>query len=68
MVDDIFKDKMLKLTEVARICFVTVGTVKLWIYRGKLKATKTMGGHHRVWMEDLGDFLKKNGIGHRTYR
>ena len=68
MVDNIIKDKLLKTSEVAKICFVTVGTVKSWIYKGKLKATKTMGGHHRVWMKDLKDFVDNNPSGRKTFR
>lgn len=63
---NIISGKMLKTSQVARICGVTVGTVKTWIYKGKLKATKTMGGHHRVWMKDLGDFIEKYPTGLRT--
>ncbi len=68
MVDDIIKDKMLKTSEVARICFASVGTVKSWIYKGKLKSTKTMGGHHRVWMKDLRDFINNDPNNNRTFK
>lgn len=43
-------------------CMVSTTTVRRWIKDGKLQATKLPGGHFRVTVEDLMDFLKQNGI------
>ena len=34
--------------EAANILGISYPTLKQWIYRGKIKTTKTPGGHHRV--------------------
>jgi molybdopterin-binding protein len=40
--------KFLPPREAANILGVSYPTLKQWIYRGKIKTTKTPGGHHRV--------------------
>jgi excisionase family DNA binding protein len=44
---------LIKTKQAARLLGVTVQTVKNYIYSGKLKSYKTLGGHHRVLISDL---------------
>jgi len=46
---------LIKTKQAARLLGVTVQTVKNYIYSGKLKSYKTLGGHHRVMIADLQD-------------
>ena len=39
---------LLKPAEAARVAGVSYPTLKQWIYSGKLRASKTAGGHHRI--------------------
>ena len=50
-------DRLIGPTEAAEIVGVSFGTVKNWIYHGKLKTTKTAGGHHRISESSLLAFL-----------
>ncbi len=45
--------KMLTTGKAAKICSVTPDTVLKWIRSGRLPATRTPGGHHRVSRQDL---------------
>lgn len=38
---------MYTTTEVAKLFSVDPKTVKRWVYLGKLKSSKTLGGHYR---------------------
>ncbi|HEX3435901.1 MAG TPA: helix-turn-helix transcriptional regulator [Pseudacidobacterium sp.] len=38
---------------------ISYPTVKQWLYRGKLKAVKTPGGHYRIPESELDSFLHK---------
>ena len=51
-------EKMYTTFEVARICRVSPGSVIRWIKEGKLPASITAGGHHRVQANDLMTLLK----------
>jgi molybdopterin-binding protein len=42
---------------------VSYPTIKQWIYRGKLRAVKTPGGHHRIPQSEV-DRLLYRGRGH----
>lgn len=42
--------------EVAALCEVSIGAVKKWIRRGKLRAMKTPGGHFRVLADEFERF------------
>jgi excisionase family DNA binding protein/putative nucleotidyltransferase with HDIG domain len=46
---------LIKTKQAAHLLGVTVQTVKNYIYSGKLKSYKTLGGHHRVMISDLQD-------------
>lgn len=51
-------EKLYSTFEVARICRVSPGSVNRWIKEGKLPASITAGGHHRVRHHELLSFLK----------
>ena len=40
--------ELLKPNDAAKLAGVSYLTLKRWIYSGKIKATKTAGGHHRI--------------------
>jgi excisionase family DNA binding protein/putative nucleotidyltransferase with HDIG domain len=44
---------IIKTKQAAHLLGVTVQTVKNYIYTGKLKSHKTLGGHHRIMISDL---------------
>lgn len=44
---------LIKTKQAANLLGVTVQTVKNYIYSGKLKSHKTLGGHHRIMISDL---------------
>ena len=48
--------------QVAKFCNVSRGSVVRWIREGKLKAAVTMGGHHRIFDEDIVELLKSLGF------
>jgi molybdopterin-binding protein len=39
---------LLRPLDAARLAGVSYPTIKQWIYRGKIRSTKTAGGHHRI--------------------
>ena len=51
-------DILLKPREAAATLGVSYATLKQWILAGKLKTTKTPGGHHRIRQSTLGPLLK----------
>ena len=40
--------ELLKPLDAARLAGVSYPTLKQWIYQGKIRSTKTAGGHHRI--------------------
>lgn len=54
--------KSLSTSEVARLLGVTAGSVANWIDRNRLKAGRTPGGHRRIVVSDLVDFLKRQKL------
>jgi ribonuclease P protein subunit RPR2 len=50
---NISKSEILTPRQVAAILGVSCQTIKNYIYRGRLRAYKTPGGHHRIRREDL---------------
>ncbi len=50
--------------EVAKLCSVKADTVLKWIKKGRLAATRTAGGHHRVDRRDLAALMDSNGSVH----
>src|SRR6201984_2505856 len=51
--------KLLAPREAANILGVSYPTLKQWIYRGKIKAAKTPGGHHRVPESEIDRLIPK---------
>ena len=45
--------ELLKPMDAARLAGVSYPTMKQWIYKGKIKTTKTVGGHHRVARSEI---------------
>ena len=52
-------EKFYSTFDIARICQVSPGSVIRWIHDGKLPASLTAGGHHRIYYADLIPFLKQ---------
>lgn len=44
---------LLKLKDAAARIGVSYPTIKQWIYNGKIRSTKTVGGHHRIPQEEV---------------
>jgi molybdopterin-binding protein len=40
--------ELLKPIDAAQLAGVSYPTLKQWIYKGKIRTTKTAGGHHRI--------------------
>jgi excisionase family DNA binding protein len=51
-------EKFFSTFEVARMCYVSPGSVIRWIHEGKLEAGLTAGGHHRVPAEAVLQLLE----------
>jgi molybdopterin-binding protein len=45
--------ELLKPIDAARMAGVSYPTLKQWIYSGKIRSTKTAGGHHRVARSEI---------------
>jgi molybdopterin-binding protein len=45
--------ELLKPMDAARLAGVSYPTLKQWIYKGKVKTTRTAGGHHRVARSEI---------------
>jgi excisionase family DNA binding protein len=56
------RKKYLTTTEAAQLCKVTRFTVRNWVNNGRLKSSRTLGGHRRILREDLMKFMKKNMV------
>lgn len=52
-------EKFYSTFEVAKICRVSPGSVTRWIKEGRLPASLTAGGHHRITGQDLQALLKE---------
>ncbi len=51
--------RLLAPREAANILGVSYPTLKQWIYHGKIKSTKTPGGHHRVPESEIDRLIPK---------
>lgn len=56
------EDKYFTPSKIGRIVGVHHNTILRWIEQGKLKAYTTLGGHRRIWLEDLLEFLAVNSM------
>jgi len=52
-------NEFLTAKEAAKLLKVSVGTIKNYIYRKKLKSFKTPGGQHRISKSDLSEIIKQ---------
>lgn len=52
--------KILTTFETAKYLGVSPYTIRLWVIKGLLPAYATPGGHRRIKLEELDNFLKKN--------
>ncbi len=56
----------LSVREAAQRLGVSYPTVKQWIYRGKLRTVKTVGGHHRIAQSEIDRLLFQQGRQQQT--
>ena len=52
---------LLSVREAAQRLGVSYPTVKQWIYRGKVRTVKTVGGHHRIAQSEIDRLLFQQG-------
>lgn len=45
--------ELLKPMDAAQLAGVSYPTLKQWIYKGKIRTTKTAGGHHRIARREI---------------
>src|SRR6476646_9550030 len=45
--------ELLRPIDAAQLAGVSYPTLKQWIYKGKLRSTKTAGGHHRIARSEI---------------
>jgi molybdopterin-binding protein len=57
--------ELLRLHEAAALAGVSYPTLKQWIYKGKIKSVKTVGGHHRIPKSEI---ERLSGAGRRKAR
>lgn len=50
------------LKSIGNYCMVSTTTVRRWIKQGQLHAVQLPGGHYRVTVQDLINFLKQNNL------
>jgi molybdopterin-binding protein len=53
--------ELLGVREAARRLGVSYPTLKQWIYRGKVRTVKTVGGHHRIAQSEIDRVLFQHG-------
>jgi molybdopterin-binding protein len=52
-------EKLFSAREAAQVLGVSYPTLKLWIYKKKIRTIKTAGGHHRIPESQLDRFLHR---------
>jgi excisionase family DNA binding protein len=57
------ESRQLTTSEAAKLCSVQPDTVLKWVKKGKLRAVRTAGGHHRIEYRDLEPFLRARRAG-----
>lgn len=55
-------EDILTVVKAGRYCKVSPKTIINWVEAGHIKAYKTVGGHRRITVANLLDFMKKQGI------
>lgn len=58
--------ELLKPTDAAQLAGVSYPTLKQWIYQGKIRSTKTAGGHHRIARSEIERVTGTNRKGPKT--
>ena len=53
-------DPLLKLRDAALQLGISFPTIKQWIYRKKIRAVQTAGGHHRIPQSEVDRFLYRS--------
>ncbi len=53
--------ELIRLPEAARQLGVSYPTLKQWIYKGKIKSVRTVGGHHRVGRAEIDRLVFRTG-------
>lgn len=53
---------VLSTKDAARICKVALSTIVYWFDKGLIKGYRTPGGHRRIFMSDLEEFMKDHEI------
>ena len=54
--------KLLSTSQVAELLGVSDQSVANWVDNGQLKAGRTPGGHRRIAVEDLVEFMRRQGL------
>jgi len=57
------ESRQLTTGEAAELCSVQPDTVLKWVKKGRLRAVRTAGGHHRIDYRDLESFLRAHRVG-----
>jgi excisionase family DNA binding protein len=57
------ESRQLTTSEAAELCSVKSDTVLKWVKKGRLRAVRTAGGHHRIEYRDLESFLWAHRVG-----
>ena len=57
------KSRLLTTGEAAELCSVRPDTVLKWVKKGRLRAVRTAGGHHRIEHRVLESFLRAHRVG-----
>jgi molybdopterin-binding protein len=50
-------EKLFSPRDAAQVLGISYPTLKQWIYKGKIRTTKTAGGHHRIPEREIDKFL-----------
>jgi len=57
---DTEREELLKLRDAALQLGISFPTIKQWIYRKKVRSTRTAGGHHRIPQSEVDKLLFKS--------
>ncbi len=54
--------ELYKLQEAAKLMGISFATLKQWIYHGKIRSVKTVGGHHRIPESEIARLTSDNRV------
>jgi molybdopterin-binding protein len=60
--------ELLTPMQAARVAGVSYPTIKQWIYKGKIKTTKTAGGHYRIARREIERITGQRGATRKRAR